>query len=283
MRRTVVSFHAHPDDETLLVGGTLAMLTAAGHRVVLVVATLGDAGLDSSPSGNPVETGLGAVRSRELSAAAAALGIDTVHVFGHADSGWLSGPPPTGAFSNLDPYLAAEALARILMLEDADVLTTYDAAGGYGHPDHIQVHRVGALAAALARTPVVLEATVDRRTLQRAVAPLRHVARLASLLPGGSTYLPALPELDRAYTAHEDITHVVDVRRHVEAKRRAMSAHVSQGGRGRTLGLFLRLPRPLARVVLGREWFRQVGRAPGSVPSGDVLDGLPGLARSSRT
>jgi LmbE family N-acetylglucosaminyl deacetylase len=274
---TVVSFHAHPDDEALLVGGTLARLAAEGHRVVIVVATRGEAGLDSS-SAPARDRDLGTTRLLELHRAAAALGVDTVHVLGYADSGSDSGSRPglaaQGTFSAAAPADVAEELARILLLEDADVLTTYDAAGGYGHPDHVQVHRVGARAAALARVPVVLEATLDRRSLARVLAPLRLLARLP-----GPLRMDHLPDLSHAYTAREEITHVVDVRGHLDAKRRALAAHATQGGDGRTVGLLLRLPRPLARRVLGREWFRQVGRSPGARPSGDVLDGLLGVRR----
>ena len=73
---------------------------------------------------------------------------------------------------------AASRLAQILRDEKGDLLTTYDAAGGYGHPDHVRVHDVGARAAATAGTPVVLEATVDRRSLLRLARVLRLVPRL---------------------------------------------------------------------------------------------------------
>ena len=69
------------------------------------------------------------------------------------------------ALQHRRPEVAADALARIVREERADVLTIYDANGGYGHPDHVQVHRVGLRAASLAGTPVVLEATVDRGLL----------------------------------------------------------------------------------------------------------------------
>jgi LmbE family N-acetylglucosaminyl deacetylase len=270
VRRTVVSFHAHPDDEALLTAGTLARLAAEGHRVVLVVATAGEAGLASRAHAHD----LGARRRRELAASAAALGVSRVEVLGYADSGWSGAPgaPVAGgerAFARVPVETAAAELARLLVEERADVLTTYDAAGGYGHPDHVQVHRVGRRAAELAGTPLVLEATVDRRLLLRVARPLARLARVLRL--------PAVPDLSAAYTDRADLTHRVDVRDHLAAKRAALRAHASQAGAddgARTLALLLRLPGPVARRVLGTEWFREPGRVPGTRPLDDVLTTL---------
>jgi LmbE family N-acetylglucosaminyl deacetylase len=148
---------------------------------------------------------------------------------------------------------------------DQSVLLTYDAAGGYGHPDHRQVHTVGARAAQLAGTRLLLEATVERERLQRAL-------RLVGLLPG----LPAefrADRFDHAFTARADLTHRIDVRPSLAAKRASMAAHLSQtsgGGQTRTLAVLLRLPRWLFAVVCGHEWFREPGRHPG----GRLLDDL---------
>ena len=270
---TVVSFHAHPDDEALLTGGTLARAAAEGHRVVLVVATSGEAGL---AAGDPDAEVLARVRRAEVAASAAALGVARVVLLGHPDSGLLPGQrdddgrPP---FSALDPSVVADELAAVLVQEDADVLTTYDAAGGYGHPDHVQLHRVGQLAAELAGTPLVLEATVDRELLMRVVGLLRVPARV---LP-----LPWLPDLTPAFTPHADLTHRIDVRPHLDAKVAALRAHASQGSGGgsvRTLALLTRLPGPIRRRVLGTEWFREVGRA----PDGRLLDDLFGTLTTNR-
>lgn len=168
----------------------------------------------------------------------------------------------------MDPAGPAQRLARILVEERADVLTTYDANGGYGHPDHVQVHRVGQLAAALARTPVVLEATVDRDRLRRVAAVLRWIPGVARLIPPD--------RFAAAYLPRTDLTHQVDVRAHLGAKRAALAAHLSQGTGGgsvRTLTLLLRLPGPLLGPALGREWFREAGREPGALED-DVFASL---------
>ncbi|MFL6027680.1 MAG: PIG-L deacetylase family protein [Friedmanniella sp.] len=263
---TIVSFHAHPDDEVLFTGGTLARLSAEGHRVVLAVATSGGAGLAAAEHHRG---GLDRRRMLELEASAAVLGCAAVVPFGFVDSGWRTSAP-VDAFSRLPPADAAAPLVALLEREQADALTVYDPAGGYGHPDHRQVHRAGSHAARLAGTPVVLEATVDRAVIRPLV---RVVAATPRLLPEVK-----LADYDRAYTASEDITHRVDVGPFTDQKRRAMLAHVSQATSAegaRTLALLLKLPRPLFRRVLGREWFVEQGR-----PRGAVLDDVLATLRT---
>lgn len=264
---TLVSFHAHPDDEALLVGGTLARAADQGHRVVLVVATDGEAGLSASRLRRDGD--LGARRRAELDASAAALGVARVVTLGLPDSGWGgTGQAGREAFSRLSLTQAAAGLVRVLEQERADVLTIYDENGGYGHPDHRQVHHAGVHAATLAGTPVVLEATLDRTIMLR-------LARLVSLVPG---LLPEVSVADyaRAYTARAQLTHRVDVRRYADVKRAAMQAHASQATSdegARTLALLLRLPPWLFRRALGYEWFVQRGRGPGPLLD-DVFAGL---------
>ena len=254
----MVSFHAHPDDEALLTGGTLAGASAAGHRVVIVVATSGESGL---AAGAPAADELGRRRERELAMAGEAIGAARVVLLGHADSGSAPGLRVDDGrvpFAVLDPQAVAKELATLLREEHADVLTTYDAAGGYGHPDHVQVHQAGLLAARMADTLVVLEATVDRELLLRATALLRRAS------VGGAGAAPARPPYGVHAPPRGDSSH-----RRAAAPRPkldALRAHASQAGSdegARTLALLLRLPRPLRRRVLGTEWFREVGRVPG--------------------
>ena len=261
MAFTLVSFHAHPDDEALLTGGTLARAAAEGHRVVLVTATAGEEGLvDRDMAG----AGLGELRTAELHQAAVELGCARVEVLGYADTGSDPVAPRPDGFALVDPTGPAERLAQLLREEQADVLTTYDARGGYGHPDHRQVHVVGALAAQLAGTQVVLQATVDRSRLAR-------VAAVLAWLPGLSRLVPA-DRFAHAYTDRSELTHEVDVRSSLNAKRAALAAHASQATGGvRTVALLLRLPRPLAGLVLGKEWFVEVGRTPAAELLDDVF------------
>ncbi len=271
---TLVAFHAHPDDESLLTGGTLARVAAEGHRVVLVTATLGERGLAADADGHGAR--LADLRAGELARAAAALGCARVVPLGYADSGLHPDGSDPSAFSQVDPQAAAERLAAVLVEERADVLTVYDARGGYGHPDHVQVHRVGTLAAAIAGTPVVLEATVPSRPFDVAL----RVARLLGHGLGRPT--PLGPR--RLFTEGRRITHRVRVHDHLDAKRRAMAAHGSQrrgesDGGDRVLDLLVRLPRPLFGWVLGHEWFVEQHRAPGR-RSDDVFASLRPRVRS---
>jgi LmbE family N-acetylglucosaminyl deacetylase len=248
-----VFFHAHPDDEALLTAGTMARLAAQGHRLVLVVATSGERGLVAPDATGGRE--LGEVRMAETLASAEALGCSRVEFLGYADSG-LDGLAACGPgrvpFVMADLDEAAAALAAVLLEERAALLTTYDAAGGYGHPDHVQVHLVGARAAELAGTPLVLQATVDRDLLTRAL----RLLRLVYPLPIDPTSFAT------AYTPRDAITHRIDVRRYIVQKRQSMAAHASQATGGetvRTLAALLRLPRFLFRLALGTEWYVQPG------------------------
>jgi LmbE family N-acetylglucosaminyl deacetylase len=268
MKRTVVFLHAHPDDEVLLTGGTMARLAAQGHRVVLVTATVGEAGLASTEMRDGDR--LGNVRRLELSKSARILGCARVVVLGYADSGMAGRPSGfTNAFSRTPVEASAVRLAEVLDEESADALTIYDAAGGYGHPDHVQVHRVGRRAAELASTPLLLEATVDRRALQRAVRILSWAKPNVQDLP--------VSRWANLYTHPDDITHRVDVSAFLTQKRAAMRAHASQttaDDAERNLAWMLRLPGPLFRLAFGREWFVEHGRRKRGAPLDDVLASL---------
>ena len=136
MTRTVVAFHAHPDDEVILTGGTLARLADEGHRVVVVVGTDGAMG--------PAD----GIRLAEFRASAAILGVARAEHLGYADSGHgpvlYPDPPGRVRFARADLDEAAGRLAAILREEQADLLLSYDPGGGYGHRDHVKVHAVGA-------------------------------------------------------------------------------------------------------------------------------------------
>ncbi|ABL81078.1 MULTISPECIES: PIG-L family deacetylase [unclassified Nocardioides] len=246
---TIVSLHAHPDDEALLTGGWLAQRAAAGDRVVLVFATDGDAGLTAATR---APGALGQTRRREAAASARAVGAARIAWLGYADSG-MANAPTTGQGRLVDTPVTelAQAVATILNEENADILTGYDANGGYGHPDHIQVHRIARAAQQFAnRRPLLLEATLDRTWLVRI---LRLVRPLGRLLPGLT-----IPGND-IYTPRTGISHSIDIRNHLEAKRAALAAHASQTSGGvRTISLILAMPRPLGRRLLGTEWFHAV-------------------------
>jgi LmbE family N-acetylglucosaminyl deacetylase len=246
---TVVAFHAHPDDEVLLAGGTLARLAAGDHRVVIVVACDGVMG-EATDSGSQV-------RLDELRASADLLGVDLVLHLGYADSGHgpLLYPDPSDRvrFARADLDEAAEKLAGVLRDEQAEILLSYDGNGGYGHRDHIKVHQVGARAAALVGTVRVLEATLPRQLVVAVFAGARFL-HLAGGYDGDA--------IRRSFSARADITHRIDVRPYARQKRAALAAHRSQLHRGRSslvFKLLTRLPVPLFALLLGREFFVEPG------------------------
>jgi LmbE family N-acetylglucosaminyl deacetylase len=269
---TVVSFHAHPDDEALMTAGTLARAAAEGHRVVLVTATDGAAGLAARDM--TAGDGLAGRRLEELRHAARAIGCHDVRLLGYDDSG-MDGTGPGTAFARADVEEAAGRLAAVLEETGADVLTVYDPAGGYGHPDHVQVHRVGVRAAEMAATSVVLEATVDRRPLTRALRILQVTGVLRLLRVDGDEW--NADRFSRAFADPAAITHRVDTRRYASAKRGAMAAHASQATADagvRTLAVFLRLPPFVFTRVFAHEWFVERGRSPSAKPLDDIFASL---------
>ena len=243
--RTLVFCHAHPDDEALLTAGTMAKASAAGHRVVLVVATDGAAGLASSR----IED-LAAVRRRELQASARILGVHRIECLGYIDSGMVAGSPE--AFAATEVSAVAARIRTIVLEEGADIVVGYDPSGGYGHPDHVHLHRV--VRAAVAGTDSRLfEATLPREPIVRAA----HIAARLRVTP--RDFDPC--EFDDAWTPRAQITHRVNVRAQLPAKRAAQAAHASQASADsgvRTLQVLDRLPSPIARAVLGVEYYVEV-------------------------
>jgi LmbE family N-acetylglucosaminyl deacetylase len=248
---TVVAFHAHPDDEVVLTGGTLARAAAAGHRVVVVTATDGRVRNEDDKT-----------RLDELRSSANILGVHRVECLGYADSGYgpdfYPDPPGRVRFGRADVDEAAQRLANILRDEDADLLLSYQPNGGYGHRDHVQVHHVGKRAAELAATPRVLEATMPRELLRR-TSDLARLVRLPA---------PYEPDVVRtAYAPRGTITHRIDVFRFARQKRDAMAAHRSQIGSGlaaRMFGVLLALPPQVFGLLFAREWFVDPALPPGS-------------------
>lgn len=248
---TVLAFHAHPDDEVLLTGGTLAKLAAHGHRVVIVVACDGAMWEPNS-------------RLAEFRESAAILGAARAEHLGYADSGrgpdLYPDPPGRIRFARADPEEAAGRLAVLIREERADLLVSYDPGGGYGHRDHVKVHQVGARAAEVTGVRV-LEATAPR---ELAVLAFNLLSRI-----GGLTGRYTRQEAGAAGTPRAAITHRVNVRRYAARKQAALAAHrTPRQGTGRAARLFriaVALPVPVFGWLAGREWFRDPAAAPGPV------------------
>jgi LmbE family N-acetylglucosaminyl deacetylase len=248
----------------------MAKAAAAGHRVVLVVATRGEHG---EPVPGVLADGeqLWERRVVEVQASAEVLGADRVDFLGYVDSGMMGEPTndDPACFWQADLDEAADRLAAILREVDADILTIYDWHGNYGHPDHIQVHRVGAAAAERYELDAVFQATMNRDRMK---------AMMGEALEAGLEELTDDELEDRRRMLEEDamgepesvITHAIDVVDFVDHKRRAMQAHASQISDD---SFFMKMPDEVFAMAFGTEWFVELGgeRAEGAPFAGDLF------------
>ncbi|MDX3308297.1 N-acetyl-1-D-myo-inositol-2-amino-2-deoxy-alpha-D-glucopyranoside deacetylase [Streptomyces sp. NPDC054884] len=233
--RRLLLVHAHPDDESINNGATMARYAAEGVHVTLVTCTLGERGEVIPPELRQLTgAALGEHRRAELAAAMAEVGVHDVRLLGgpgrYGDSGMMGLPDndDPACFWQADVDEAAASLAEVILEVRPQVLVTYDEDGGYGHPDHIQAHRVAMRAAELAgaagwRIPKVYWNRVPRSVAEDAFAKLREE-------------LPDLPFPSAA--AVSDVPGVVDDDRvtaeidggagYASAKAAAMRAHATQ-------------------------------------------------------
>ena len=142
----LLSFHAHPDDEVTSTGGVLAKYAAAGEQVVVVTATDGAEGeVHNYDNPDEIKPRLVEIRREELAASLAVLGVEHHHFLGYRDSGMMGSEPNrrSDCFWQADFEEAVGRLVALIRRYQPEVMTIYDPYGGYGHPDHIMVHRVG--------------------------------------------------------------------------------------------------------------------------------------------
>jgi len=260
---TLVTFHAHPDDESIATGGVMARAAAEGHRVVLVVATRGEHGEVAEGFLDPGEE-LWQRREKETQACADILGVARLEFLGYTDSGMVGTPENDApeSFWQADVEEASTRLAAILTEEAADVLTVYDENGVYGHPDHIQVHRVGVRAAAMAGTARVYMNTIDNEFVKRS---MKDAQEQGVEMPGDIDF----GEFDLGVASHR-ITATVDVRPWLDRKRQAMAAHASQISE---TSFFLAMAPELFENAFGQEWFIRTDAPPGTIET-DLLSDL---------
>ncbi|HSO29917.1 MAG TPA: PIG-L family deacetylase [Candidatus Sulfomarinibacteraceae bacterium] len=155
--RTLMTVHAHPDDETIGTGGLMARAVRDGHRVVLVTCTRGELGEIVVPEMDTPDNHrrLGEIRAAELEAAMAELGVTEWENLGYRDSGMMGtdGNNDPRCFWQADLDDAARRLTWLVRIHRPDVMTTYNDFGGYGHPDHIRAHDAAIRAYARAGDP----------------------------------------------------------------------------------------------------------------------------------
>ncbi|MGW3954289.1 N-acetyl-1-D-myo-inositol-2-amino-2-deoxy-alpha-D-glucopyranoside deacetylase [Streptomyces sp. NPDC004752] len=232
--RRLLLVHAHPDDESINNGATMARYATQGAQVTLVTCTLGERGEVIPPRLRHLTgAALGAHRLTELRAALHELGVADVRLLGGAgrygDSGMMGLPDndDPDCFWQADLDQAAGRLAEIVTEVRPQVLVTYDDHGGYGHPDHIQAHRVAMRAVELAAdagwsVPKVYWNRIPRSVAEAAFARLRdELPGLPFAKSGSLDDLPGVVDDDRITTAVDGTTHTA-------AKAAAMRAHATQ-------------------------------------------------------
>jgi N-acetyl-1-D-myo-inositol-2-amino-2-deoxy-alpha-D-glucopyranoside deacetylase len=275
--------HAHPDDESIGTGGVLLRAADEGIRTAVVTCTGGERGEVVGPGMDPVEVAprLAEVRRDELTEALALLGAGAPRWLGYVDSGMVGteGNDDPASFWRADVDGAVGRLVAEIRAFRPDVLVTYDAYGLYGHPDHIQAHRVALLAA---------EACAVRGLYADAGAPWRVRKVYLSTLPvsamlamNGALRAAGLPSPFGDATSAEDlpfgtpddeVTAAVDVRPWLARKMAALRAHASQLGED---SFFLNVPAEMADVAFGTEWFvRQRSAVPAPDREDDLFAGL---------
>ena len=253
MTHTLMTVHAHPDDETIGTGGTMAKAVRAGHRVVLVTCTRGEMGEIVVKEMDTPENHrrLGEIRAGELEAAMGVLGVTEWENLGYRDSDMMGreGNNDPRTFWQADIDEAARRLTWLIRRYKPDVVTTYNAFGGYGHPDHIRVHDTAIRAVPRAGDPnwypeqleTGLEPWTPKKFYEQATpASIRRKMneRLAEL--GTDTaWLPpkdATPEQLAEYeermaqmlTPDDQVTTWIDIGDELEAKWAAIQKHVTQ-------------------------------------------------------
>jgi len=258
VKRTLLAVFAHPDDEAFGTGGTLARYAAGGTRVALVCATRGEAGQIADPGLATPET-LGQVREAELRCAARTLGVEKVIFLDYRDSG-MAGTPENGerrAFVNVPAKEVVPRLVGIIRRLRPQVVVTFEPNGGYGHPDHMAIHRHTVAAFHAAADPARYP---DRGTAWQPER-LFYTAIPRSQFLGMRDQLAAMGEDTREFDRFEeagigwpdDQIHVaLDVTDTVEAKWTALHCHRTQFGPD---NLFRRLPADRMKQILSVEHF----------------------------
>ena len=258
MERSLLLVHAHPDDESIGTGATMAASAAEGARVTLVTCTLGELGEIIPPAlQHLLPDELGEYRTGELARACEALGVSDHRFLGGAgrwrDSGMMGLPDNEDprCFWQADVDEAASALAETIREVAADVIVTYDANGFYGHPDHIQAHRVARRAHQMTGEIAKFYATA---------MPHSVLAEAVRLPP--DSWFERITDLS-AGVPDDQVTTEIDATRYLDAKVAAMRAHETQIT---VDGEFFALSNGFGMHALGTEYYTLLAgrRGPGA-------------------
>jgi N-acetyl-1-D-myo-inositol-2-amino-2-deoxy-alpha-D-glucopyranoside deacetylase len=286
--RRLLLVHAHPDDESIATGATMAKYAAEGAGVTLVTCTLGELGEIIPPElahlAADADDGLGEYRIGELAAACTALGV-TDHRFLGGPGKWrdsgMMGEPSNDApncFWQAGVDEAAAELLTVVREVRPQVMISYDANGFYGHPDHIQAHRVALRAFELAGGLVskFYANTVPKSVLARSIELMRGTA--PDEHPAGGTDFTQVSSVDELPFGVPDevVTTEIDADAYLDAKVAAMRAHASQIA---VDSPFYALSNNIGQRALGREYYVLLAGDPGpaGTPSGREADLFAGI------
>jgi LmbE family N-acetylglucosaminyl deacetylase len=266
---TLMAVHAHPDDEASTTGGILARYSAEGIRTVVVTCTNGELG-DGHETSKPGDVGhdevfVVATRRRELETSCEILGVTSLEMLGYRDSGMMGWPQneAAGSFWTTEVAAAAARLSELIEHYRPQVVVTYDSNGFYGHPDHIQAHRI---------TLAALEATPIPDKLYYPGVPKSAMAVFRETLRSAGVQGPDEADEDWDFGIDDDlISTIVDCRDYVARHYAALEAHASQGDGA----FFLRLGVDLFSKLMSREMFvRAFDRTGAPTPEDDLFAGL---------
>ena len=265
---SILLVHAHPDDETINNGATMAKYIAEGANVTLVTCTRGEEGEILVPHLAHLSSqnldGLALIREVELANAMKALGVTDHRFLGaphvkYRDSGMMGTPPNErpDVFWQADLDTAANYLVDIILEVKPDILITYDEFGGYGHPDHIQAHRVAMRAAELVKDRFDIR-KIYWNTMPRSVIQ----SGIDAMKAQGSDFFGAESADDLPFAKPDElVTSHVDGNEYVDKKMAAMAAHPTQIALD---GPFFALSNQIGLTVWGHEYYTLVkGEAAG--------------------
>ncbi|MFN8077969.1 MAG: N-acetyl-1-D-myo-inositol-2-amino-2-deoxy-alpha-D-glucopyranoside deacetylase [Kineosporiaceae bacterium] len=284
-KRRLLLVHAHPDDETITTGATMGHHAATGAHVCLVTCTRGEQGEVIPPQlAHLSGAALGAHREGELAAAMRELGVSDHRFLGAAsgvrflDSGMaldgaggvvLPEDVVAGAFALADVDLAAELLAAVIDEVRPQAVITYDPSGGYGHPDHVQAHRVTMRAVELARWPVARVYWI--------VVPASAMAAERVRLAEPDNPFAAWPDdaPSPGVVADDQVSALIDGHAVLDRKAAALRAHATQVSVQRP---FFALSNDLGQLIAPIEYYHlaQGGPLPDGEPLIDLFAGLDG-------
>ncbi len=258
MEHSLMAIYAHPDDEAFGTGGTISRYASEGVKVYLVSATRGEVGEISDPALATPET-LGCVREDELRCAAETMGVAQLVFLDYRDSG-MAGTPENQdrrAFVNAPAEEVVPRLVSLIRSLRPEVIMTFEPNGGYGHPDHIAIHKHTVAAFHAAADPTCypeLGAPWQAKRLFYTAIPhsfFEDMRRQMTELGLDTQDLVGLddPKLrwpDEAVNVRLDVSHSVDL------KWQALQCHRTQFGPG---NLFRRLPEERVKKLMSKEYF----------------------------